>query len=142
MNWYKEAISEFTKKKMHNLNWELKEQTSLGMYTLYLFRNTYAKLDNNTDLYQIGIEKEGRDMGDIDQQFGRDRMPLTSIPNIKKTFLFIKETVSKWLRQYGPMLFGSNNPKKTRVYEQLLNEMGFKTEQIEIQGHIAYVIKS
>ena len=131
MNWYSKlaAISPETSGHLHEEGWQIVDSVITQGYDLYLFQSEsfvaemIAKALNLTlPVYQIGIQREDTDFGNIEQQHQKFKIP--RIPNIFKLQSEMKNKIAEWINKYGKLVAASHNANKNKKYSKLLSVLG------------------
>jgi hypothetical protein len=132
-NWYKTAqiidpqVSEIAKQQLEATGWSSADCKTAFGYDICVFKNEQSFIPDivQPPIYQIGIQKVGRDFGQARQQYQQDREPFRQNPNIMETLDFLKTTLEDWLNQFGELIISSHQFSKTKVYIELLRKLGF-----------------
>ena len=109
-------------------NNEVLEEVPIGDYELYLVR------DNNLGFYQIGLQRAGLDMTDMEQQAQRI-VPRDWGRFDRRAF---KQAIQRWLDEYHLLVVGSHSAFKTRMYGLALRAIGFRLSTTAT-GHLSYL---
>ena len=110
-------------------------KTSSGTYYLFL-------LNTQNAYYTIGIQREGKDAFDEDQQ--RTKFPNTVSPHaIKKGLPKIIGIIKDWKKHVGgkPLYVGTANSKRIDAYRRLLTDAFEMGETQHSQGHHYFEIE-
>jgi hypothetical protein len=109
-------------------NNEVLEEVPIGDYELYLVR------DNKFGFYQIGLQRAGMDMTDLEQQAQRI-VPRDWGGFDRRAF---KQAIQRWLDEHHLLVVGSHSAFKTRMYGLALRAIGFRLSTTAT-GHLSYL---
>ena len=121
--------------KLREMYNEIIDEYAVGDYELFLIKFSYEGIV----LYQLAIQRRGRDFTDIGQQSEAQEMPSDLIREWSN-LEHIKNKISEWKNKYGNLVVKSHNPGKDRKYMNILQWMGFSPSVQEIRGYPAMVI--
>ena len=145
MNWYKKAkLTDEVVETLETSGYQLVEEKFFGNYELYLFKAARSLeeilKEYNIPPYQIGFQREDTSFADINQQEQRNPPKGSDIP-IKEGMAWLRETISKWLQEYGSLVAMSHSEEKNRVYKATLKRLGFDYTESEFSGYKVIIIK-
>jgi hypothetical protein len=128
-----EGLSSIDKQFLDMVGAEVEEQEDIGDYSLYVIHTPSFDFGEMSfpEAHQLAINKRNIAFTDPALQHEKfvrkgERFPLGSIGQLKNT-------VSKWIKRYGPLLVVSDSESKQKTYEKLLNRLGFNMERTTYQ---------
>ncbi len=128
-----EGLSSIDKQFLDMVGAEVEEQEDIGDYSLYVIHTPSFDFGEMSfpEAHQLAINKRNIAFTDPALQHEKfvrkgERFPLGSIGQLK-------DTVSKWIKRYGPLLVVSDSESKQKTYEKLLNRLGFNMERTTYQ---------
>ena len=137
LNWYKQAqvtdpqVSDIAKYKLEATGWSSADCKTAFGYDLCVFKNEQSFIPDivQPPIYQVGIQKVGRDFGVDEQQYQEEREPYRQKPNIIETLDFFQTTIKEWLSRFGELIISSHKVDKTKVYIEMLKRLGFNISE-------------
>jgi len=128
-----EGLSAIDRQFLDMVGADVEEQQDIGEYSLYVIHTPSFEFGDISfpEAHQLAINKRNIAFTDPALQHEKfvkkgERYPLGSIGQLK-------DTVSSWIRKYGPLLVVSDSESKQKTYEKLLNRLGFNMERTTYQ---------
>jgi len=113
-----ENISEKGKKFLRSLGFKEVDTFVSGTYEFYLLYST------NDDIYEIGMQRAGKEFTDMNQLVGKD----TSNSIGKFSIDEIKRNIDKWLLTYHKIYCDSFDERKSKKWASILNKIGYSVQ--------------
>jgi hypothetical protein len=123
-------VSDDQKESLSQYGYEVVDEVEIGEYDLVL--TLFPLLGS----YNLALQRQGMDFSDPGQQM--TKTPATLGVNLTLAIPFIDD----WIRKYGTLWVGGNNPHKMRVYEKILTRLGYTMEKGELFGYVMMGISS
>lgn len=128
-----EGLSAIDRQFLDMVGADVEEQQDIGDYSLYVIHTPSFEFGDISfpEAHQLAINKRNIAFTDPALQHEKfvkkgERYPLGSIGQLK-------DTVSSWIKKYGPLLVVSDSESKQKTYEKLLNRLGFNMERTTYQ---------
>jgi hypothetical protein len=115
-------LPEHIKDNIEHYGYTVVDEAEVGGYDLVL---THFPLLN---CYHLALQAMGQDFSSPEQQ-------MTKIPGaIKGNMLDAIPVIDRWVKQYGELWVGGNNPSKMPVYRKILERLGYPLEDMDCLG--------
>lgn len=112
----KEDISDKGKEFLRMIGFKEVDSFISGSYEFYLL------YDTNNDIYEIGMQRTGKEFTDMNQIIGKDNN--NSIG--KFSISDIKNHINSWLNKYHKIYCDSFDERKSKKWSSILNKLGYK----------------
>ena len=134
MLYIKEELTDKQARFLNSVGEKVIDSILLKGYELYLLKSNNEFMNRLYDgiIYNLALQKEGRDFTNPDQQF--EKIPFESLP--KSIIPLMMDKLKEWIGKYGNLVADSYNESKLDQYKKLFNRFKISIEEkiVKISG--------